>query len=264
MARRPALLIRSLCLICLQQQPLTASFEKIVQAMGLYDHWVDVQGGAFVEAEQWGYHAVQSVVWSMHGKSENTQPGLPDSTIVIIGCIKLSEIEENIVTAFTEVGGDDNNRMIVTLNRGYYVGSSHLDSGQSKIDLYPNHFQRARQGRYEDAIAMLLEPDVWRGLTLNDYNVWACQIWHILVLRASRRFVEDPLNDSHRISDTCSSSGQERQFADFLRQKRPHGQYMDREYWFRPGDPLGSMIRDPLYEVMQMRVSIESFHTVTN
>ncbi|KAI0928780.1 hypothetical protein AcV7_008835 [Taiwanofungus camphoratus] len=184
------------------QQPLTASFEKIVQAMGLYDHWVDVQGGAFVEAEQWGYHAVQSVVWSMHG------------------CIKLSEIEENIVTAFTEVGGDDNNRMIVTLNRGYY---------------------RARQGRYEDAIAMLLEPDVWRGLTLNDYNVWACQIWHILVLRASRR-------------------GQERQFADFLRQKRPHGQYMDREYWFRPGDPLGSMIRDPLYEVMQMR-GVDQMHT---
>lgn len=177
------------------QQPLSASFEKIVQATGLYDHWLDVQRGAFVEAEQWGQHAVQSVVWNMHGS------------------IQLAQVEENIVTAFTEVGGDDNNRLIVNLNRAYH---------------------RARQGKYEDAIAILLEPDVWCGLTLTQYHNWANKIWHIFALRASRR-------------------GQERQFSDFLKQRRPHGVYRAREYWFWSPTPLGSMVRDPIYEAMQMR-----------
>lgn len=36
---------------------------------------------------------------------------------------------------------------------------------------------------------MLLESDTWRGLTLDDYGAWAGEIWHILVLRASRRSV---------------------------------------------------------------------------
>lgn len=35
---------------------------------------------------------------------------------------------------------------------------------------------------------MLLDPTVWRGLTLHDYGSWAHQIWHILALRATRRF----------------------------------------------------------------------------
>ncbi|KAH9951375.1 hypothetical protein B0H21DRAFT_849637 [Amylocystis lapponica] len=177
------------------QQPLTASFEKIMQAIGLYDHWIDVQGGAFVEAEQWAQHTVQSVVWGT------------------AGCHLLSEVEENVVTAFTEVGGDDNNRLVVTLNRAYH---------------------RAREGMYEDALAIMLEPDVWRGLTLNDYNAWANEVWHVLVLRASRR-------------------GQTRQFAEFLRQKKPGGEYMPREYWLGARETMASLVRDPLYEVMQMR-----------
>lgn len=37
---------------------------------------------------------------------------------------------------------------------------------------------------------MLLHPDVWSGLDIGDYQQWATQIWHILVLRASRRYVE--------------------------------------------------------------------------
>lgn len=49
--------------------------------------------------------------------------------------------------------------------------------------------QRARQGAYQDALAMLLEPDVWRGIPMTDYLSWANQIWHILVLRATRRQV---------------------------------------------------------------------------
>lgn len=48
--------------------------------------------------------------------------------------------------------------------------------------------KRARQGAYSEGLAMLIEPSVWRGITLNDYTLWANQIWHILVLRASRRW----------------------------------------------------------------------------
>jgi hypothetical protein len=38
-----------------------------------------------------------------------------------IGCDRLAAIEENIVLAFTDVGGDDNNRISVILNRAYKV-----------------------------------------------------------------------------------------------------------------------------------------------
>ena len=56
------------------------------------------------------------------------------------------------------------------------------------VKKFPNlRPQRARQGKYQDAIAVLLEPDVWRGLSLHDYSQWASQIWHIIVLRATRR-----------------------------------------------------------------------------
>ncbi len=37
------------------------------------------------------------------------------------GCEKLAVIEENIVTTFNEVGGDNNNVITVTLNRAYRV-----------------------------------------------------------------------------------------------------------------------------------------------
>lgn len=37
------------------------------------------------------------------------------------GCNQLSSVEENVVVAFAEVGGDDNNRITTTLNRAYKV-----------------------------------------------------------------------------------------------------------------------------------------------
>lgn len=40
---------------------------------------------------------------------------------LIIGCDQLAAIEENIVTAFSEVGSEDNNRITVILNRAYKV-----------------------------------------------------------------------------------------------------------------------------------------------
>ena len=50
-----------------QQQPLSAAYERIIQAIGLYDHYLDVQGGLFVESEQYAQHAVQSIVWNTFG-----------------------------------------------------------------------------------------------------------------------------------------------------------------------------------------------------
>ncbi|KAF8478458.1 hypothetical protein DFH94DRAFT_749935 [Russula ochroleuca] len=177
------------------EQPLSAAFEKIVQAIGLYDHWIDMQGYFLEDPEQWSHHAVQSIVWSA------------------AGCEKLAVIEENIVTAFNEVGGDDNNVITVTLNRAY---------------------RRARQGKYQDAIAVLLEPDVWRGLSLHDYSQWASQIWHIILLRASRR-------------------GQLRQYNDLLKGMRPAGSFNPRDYFFNATASTTSIIRDPLYEFLEMR-----------
>jgi len=46
---------------------LTVAFAKIFQALGLYDHWLDVQLALFVEEQQWAQHAVQSVVWREAG-----------------------------------------------------------------------------------------------------------------------------------------------------------------------------------------------------
>jgi hypothetical protein len=61
----------------IQQQPLSASFEKIVQALGVYDYYSESQRarpqgadpGAGMNADQWGFHAVQAVVWDAVGMS---------------------------------------------------------------------------------------------------------------------------------------------------------------------------------------------------
>ncbi|KAI0664893.1 hypothetical protein C8Q70DRAFT_1049092 [Cubamyces menziesii] len=184
------------------QQPLTAAYEKLIQAVGLYDHYIDVQGGLFVESEQYAQHAVQSIIWNF------------------FGCSKLARIEEDIVTSFTEYGSEDNTRLTVTLNRAYY---------------------KARQGKYTASIATLLEPDVWRGLGLADYNLWAGEIWHILALRASRR-------------------GQQRQLKEYLVPRRPDIDYSSREYQWTPQVPIGSLIRDPLHHVLILQ-RVSQAHT---
>ncbi|KAG6879514.1 hypothetical protein C0992_001847 [Termitomyces sp. T32_za158] len=176
-------------------QPLSAAFVKIDQAAGLYDHWLDAQGTPPIDEEQWAQHAVQSVVWDA------------------IGCSELASIEESIVLAFTQAGTEDHNRITMFLNRSY---------------------RKARQGLYSEALALLLQPNVWRGLTINDYTAWAQEIWHILVLRATRR-------------------GQDRHFREFLLPRRPPGDYNPRDYFHDEESAQGNKIRDPIYEVIQMR-----------
>lgn len=113
---------------------------------------------------------------------------------------------------FTEVRSDDNNRLTVTINQAY---------------------KRARNGEYLEAIATLFEPNVWRGLSMNNYNLWAAEIWHILVLRATRR-------------------GQIRLFREFLKPRRPAGHFNPKEYFNDLNAPSLSIIRDPLHETVHM------------
>ncbi|KAJ7046748.1 hypothetical protein C8F04DRAFT_1061598 [Mycena alexandri] len=181
-------------------QPLSASFAKLVQGMGLFDHWFDGDGQkephvAPPDREQWAQHAVQSVVWSA------------------AGCDRLSVIEENLVIAFTDVGGDDNNRLTVILNQAY---------------------REARQGNYEKSLSALLQPNVWCGLSLVDYGLWAQEVWHVLVLRAIRR-------------------GQDRAYREILLPRRPPGEFKPRHYSLATEGQKLSKLQDPLWDVIQMQ-----------
>ncbi|KAK7014891.1 cytoskeleton-associated protein 5 [Favolaschia claudopus] len=174
-------------------QPLIASFEKIAQGMGLYDQWFEKEGAP--DGEQWAQHAVQSVVWSA------------------AGCDRLSILEENLVISFTDVGGEDNNRLTTILNQAY---------------------RAARQGKYEKSIAALLRPSVWGGLTLVDYNLWAHEVWHILVLQATRR-------------------GQNKAYREILLPRRPPGEFKQRVYSLHQEGSKVSKIHDPLWDFIQMQ-----------
>lgn len=83
-----------------------------------------------------------------------------------IGCERLASIEETAVLVGIEGGSESNTRLSVILNKAY---------------------RTARQGEYNVALSMLLDPSVWSGLIMHDYTIWAHQIWHILALRATRR-----------------------------------------------------------------------------
>ena len=53
-----------------QDQPLTAAFIKIFQAVGLYDQWLDVQLALPVEDQHfWAQHGIQSIIWNEAGQS---------------------------------------------------------------------------------------------------------------------------------------------------------------------------------------------------
>ena len=116
--------------------------------------------------------------------------------------------------------------------------------------------QRARQGKYQDAIAVLLEPDIWRGLNLHDYSQWASQIWHIIVLRACRRlsYLYTLLEPLYLNKCTSVCSGQLRQYNDLLKAMRPAGTFNPRDYFFDATASTTSIIRDPLYGFLEMRV----------
>ncbi|TCD69730.1 hypothetical protein EIP91_006497 [Steccherinum ochraceum] len=130
------------------QQPMTATFDKITQVTALYDNWSDFQHHRPVPSEQWAQHAVQAVAWEM------------------LGCSALATVHNRVVMSFTDPGGNDNTRLTAAMN----YAAAYAD-----------------MGNYEQAAALLIHPTIWAGLTMADYGHWAGSIWKILVLRASRR-----------------------------------------------------------------------------
>ncbi|KAG2157068.1 armadillo-type protein [Suillus clintonianus] len=94
------------------------------------------------------HHAMQAVLWQT------------------LGCYDLADVEESFVLFITKAGQDDQNHLNTLLNRSY---------------------RRGRNGLYSEALALLLHPETWRGLSLDEYHQWAEAVWHILALRTSRR-----------------------------------------------------------------------------
>ncbi|KAF7294962.1 Cytoskeleton-associated protein 5 [Mycena indigotica] len=124
-------------------------------------------------------------------------------------CERIAAIEENIVAAFTDVGGSDNNRITTILNQAY-------------------------RASFTWSLAALLHPNVWRSLSLVEYGQWAQEIWHILVLWATRR-------------------GQDRAYRDILLPRKPPGEYKTRHYLLDTEGIKLPKIEDPLWEVIQMQ-----------
>ena len=52
-----------------QEQPLSASFEKLYQFVGWYDQWIDLHGNILRQRDQDAFHAVHSLIWSIAGLS---------------------------------------------------------------------------------------------------------------------------------------------------------------------------------------------------
>lgn len=44
------------------------AFNKFVEAVGLYDHWLEAHSAVPHADHQWAQHAVQSVIWREAGK----------------------------------------------------------------------------------------------------------------------------------------------------------------------------------------------------
>ena len=153
--------------------------------------------------------------------------------------------------AFTEPGGESTNRLSVIQNKTYKVC---LSASLIRV-LRFNIMQNARQGNYNEALAMLLEPSIWRGLSIRDYSSWAHQIWHILALRATRRSVGHYCTSilMRFLSDVCR--GQFRMYHEFLLPQRPAGSFDEKDYLFDVGWGGTSTIRESLYQILHLRAS---------
>jgi anaphase-promoting complex subunit 5 len=107
--------------IC-KDQPLSVAFKRIVESIGLYDHYIEAQGHQTVPLEQWSQHAVQAAVWRIAGELyyRDYQKLFIKETV---GRSKLAAVESNIVTAFTNSEGNNNERLNVTFARAYEVST---------------------------------------------------------------------------------------------------------------------------------------------
>lgn len=105
-----------------KEQPLSAAFRKIYQAVGLFDYWLDISMALPTELEPMSQHAVQAIVWREAGTLAVFY-SLNIFQAFILGCEKLAHIEEDVYLFLTETGSDNSTRLTVVLNRAYSVRS---------------------------------------------------------------------------------------------------------------------------------------------
>ena len=88
--------------------------------MSVYELSRDTRGGPPLQREQFAFHAVQGYIWRLAGKT-CCALFINCALTCVTGCEKLAEIEENIVLAFTESGGNDDTRLKVITYRAQSV-----------------------------------------------------------------------------------------------------------------------------------------------
>jgi len=88
--------------------------------------------------------------------------------------------------SFAKPYGDDDALLSACLGRARQVW-------RFRIWLYEHSLtgllQYARQGGIEAALVTLLDPPTWAQLNLRQYNIWAAEIWNVLVLHLARKCV---------------------------------------------------------------------------
>ncbi|KAF8333978.1 uncharacterized protein EI90DRAFT_3153365 [Cantharellus anzutake] len=100
-----------------------------------------------VGVEKWPRHAVCAILWRLAGVET------------------LAKCHENIILAFTQVGDDDSRMSVVCARASRYT----------------------RQGATDEALKLLLDPQTWRGLTFQQYQIWALEVWNVFNFTAERK-----------------------------------------------------------------------------
>lgn len=96
--------------------------------MSVYELSRDSRGGPPLQSEQYTFHGVQAYIWRLAGESVGKQHGPYNDLLLGLGCDKLAEIEENIVLAFSESGGNDDTRLKVITYRAQSVRHTFVSS----------------------------------------------------------------------------------------------------------------------------------------
>lgn len=111
-------------------------FEKMVQALGIYDLPQHTLYASSPEVEQWAFHAMQAVLWRLSGGDDAIYISTWSSPDRFSekGCESLAQIEENIVLTFTESGGSDDNRFTMIRNKAEAVCCLILRLGSYILD----------------------------------------------------------------------------------------------------------------------------------
>ena len=101
----------------------------------------------------------------------------------------MAEIEENIVLAFTEYGGNDDMRLKVIAYRAQAVRRNVTDIIRGYV-MNNSALQFARAGKEDECFKLLLDPQTWKGLEHNMHQLhcWVMEIWYNMLLLASRRY----------------------------------------------------------------------------